>query len=433
MFRRRFQGLVVREAAGIYRPRRPQEGILYRLLQDRFEEFALVHEERFEREDGPVRPVVRRVVNAFLDCGIPENGFARVRCPKCRAEFFVPFSCQTRNFCSSCSQKRALLFAEKLREEILAPVNHRHVVFTIPIPLRRLFLRERRLLGILTRCAYETVLCCFRVLLGEVDGRPGVVAAIQTFGSQAQWNPHVHSIVTDGLLFPGGEFHPMRLWDEETERLLTETYRRLVLAALVAEDRLSLEFREKLLTWSHGGGFSVYGRHLILNEEPARLAHMARYTLRAPVAEDRVREADDGTILLEIPPDPRSGDTVVTLHPLEYIRRMTNQIPDPGSHTVRYYGAYSNRLRAAYRDEEGEVTVRAGDGDGSTASRSRASWARLLHQIFEVDPLTCRCGAKMKVISVITAPGLVDRLLQHVRGKSKADAAPHSARDPPAA
>ena len=155
-----------------------------------FEEFTFVHEERFEREDGPLRPVVREVVTQFLDCGMPENGFARARCPRCHLEFFVPFSCQTRNFCPSCQQKRALLFAEKLKQEILAPVPHRHVVFTIPVVLRRLFLRERRLLGILTRCAYETVRRCFGVLLGEEDGRPGMVTAIQNFGSQAQWDPH---------------------------------------------------------------------------------------------------------------------------------------------------------------------------------------------------------------------------------------------------
>ncbi len=66
----------------------------------------------------------------------------------------------------------------------------------------------------------------------------------------------------------------MPLYDEEFERLLTETFRRLVLDELVKANRLSPEFREKLLCWRHGGGFSVYGRHLILNEEPARLRHM---------------------------------------------------------------------------------------------------------------------------------------------------------------
>ncbi|MCZ6793800.1 MAG: transposase zinc-binding domain-containing protein [Planctomycetota bacterium] len=48
-------------------------------------------------------------------------------------------ACQTRNVCGSCQQKRALLLAEKLRAEILAPVEHRHVIFTIPVVLRGIF------------------------------------------------------------------------------------------------------------------------------------------------------------------------------------------------------------------------------------------------------------------------------------------------------
>jgi hypothetical protein len=103
---------------------------------------------------------------------------------------------------------------------------------------------------------------------------------------------------------------PLPLYDEEFERLLTETFRRLVLDELVKANRLSLEFREKLLSWQHGGGFSVYGRHLILNEEPARLLHMARYAVRPPVAQDRIHETDHGRGLLDIPPDPKTGDTV---------------------------------------------------------------------------------------------------------------------------
>ena len=34
---------------------------------------------------------------------------------------------------------------------------------------------------------------------------------------------------------------------------------------------LSEDFREKLLAFRHGGGFSVYGQHLILNAEHLRL------------------------------------------------------------------------------------------------------------------------------------------------------------------
>jgi hypothetical protein len=43
-----------------------------------------------------------------------------------------------------------------------------------------------------------------------------------------------------------------------------------------------------------------------------------------------------------------------------------------------------------------------------------------LREVFEVDPLICsRCGAEMKVISVITEGAVIDQLLHHVRGKAE--------------
>jgi len=188
----------VAECGPLYRPRHPERTTFYRLIEEHFEAFAAAHEERFEGEDGPLRPVVRRVVDAYLDCGRPESGFARVRCPGCGGEFFVAYSCATRNFCGSCQQKRAELLAERLREEILLDVPHRHAVFTVPRALRKLFLRDRSLLGILPRCAAETVERVWRAALGRRDGVAGVVASIQCFGSQATWHPHVHALVRVG-------------------------------------------------------------------------------------------------------------------------------------------------------------------------------------------------------------------------------------------
>ena len=156
-------------------------------------------------------------------------------------------------------------------------------------------------------------------MLGQEHALPGMVASIQTFGSKVEWHPHIHSLVSDGVFLPGGEFVPLPLYDQEFERLLTETFRRLVLDELVKANRLSLSFREKLLCWQHGGGFSVFGRHLILNEEPARLLHMARYAVRPPVAKDRIHESDDGRILLDIPPDPKTSGAVRFLDPMEWI------------------------------------------------------------------------------------------------------------------
>jgi hypothetical protein len=69
-----------RAPAGPYAPRRPQALPLYRVLADHFETLTLVQEERYEPKHGPLRPVDSEVVGRFLDCGLREHGFARVRC-----------------------------------------------------------------------------------------------------------------------------------------------------------------------------------------------------------------------------------------------------------------------------------------------------------------------------------------------------------------
>ena len=75
------------------------------------------------------------------------------------------------------------------------PVPHRHYVFTIPKALRGLFERERRLLGLLSRCAYAAIKKSFRAVLDRQDVLPGCVASLQTFGSYAaNFHPHVHAL-----------------------------------------------------------------------------------------------------------------------------------------------------------------------------------------------------------------------------------------------
>jgi len=84
--------------AGVYRPRRPLASPLYRLLSDHFEHFRGVYEDEFERQQGRWRRVVDVVVERYLECGVLEAGFARVRCDACKAEYLLAFSCKTRYF-----------------------------------------------------------------------------------------------------------------------------------------------------------------------------------------------------------------------------------------------------------------------------------------------------------------------------------------------
>ncbi len=183
--------------AGVYRPRHPERTVLYRVLFHYFERFLAEYERRFEKEYGYFRPIVKEVVERYLDCGNPKCGFARIRCPDCGEERLLMFSCRTRGFCPSCHAKRLEEWGEWMRETLLLDVPHRQVVFTIPKRLRVFFKYKRKLLGDLCRLALRALTRYFEVETGSAL-TAGVVAAIQTFGDRINFHPHLHFLVTEG-------------------------------------------------------------------------------------------------------------------------------------------------------------------------------------------------------------------------------------------
>ncbi len=110
-------------------------------------------------------------------------------------------------------------------------------------------------------------------------------------------------------------------------------------------------------------------------------------------------------------------------------------IPDRGQHLTRYYGAYANRNRKALSQNEWTAPLPSSaktntDKRAAPSTSSRANWARLIRKVFEVDPLLCgKCGSEMKIITVVTDPKVVDRILRHLQRKSTDTHA--AARSPP--
>jgi len=239
-----------RPGLAFYRPRRPEETPLYRLLASRFDEFKCSCEDRFERRYGPWRALWDEVVPKYIDCGIYECGFARIRCPSCRQELLVAFSCKTR-LCPSCEQKRMLLFAEKVTGEILLSVPHRFWTFGVPKAIRGIMLRDRRLLKLLSRCAFEAVKQTMKeTLSGNAAGdwRPGAILAIHTAGNLLQWNPHIHGIITEGLFDRAGKFHHLPELDAKfVENLFGEN----LLKELLKKERISPRLVASMAAWRH--------------------------------------------------------------------------------------------------------------------------------------------------------------------------------------
>ena len=76
----------------IYRPRKPQQTDLYRLIEQNLDLFYEVYDERFLVQYGPLPAYVKKTFSDYLACGIHHHGFARIKCPGCGDEYLLAFS-----------------------------------------------------------------------------------------------------------------------------------------------------------------------------------------------------------------------------------------------------------------------------------------------------------------------------------------------------
>jgi hypothetical protein len=102
-----------------YRPRNPVSTPLYKIVEDYWEIFINSYDDKFQEKYGFFRPVVKSEIEKYLNCGILRNGFIRIRCPECKEEYLLPFSCKDRCLCPSCTAKRSVLFADFIANEVL--------------------------------------------------------------------------------------------------------------------------------------------------------------------------------------------------------------------------------------------------------------------------------------------------------------------------
>ena len=96
---------------------------------------------------------------------------------------------------------------------------------------------------------------------------------------------------------------------------------------------------------------------------------------------------------------------------LAFIARVLTQTPEPRTHGVRYFGAYSSRARA-YRKKRHVALQPLGGDDNATPKHEpelspkkraamRKSWAQLIRRVYLTDPLKCECGGNLRVVAFI--------------------------------
>ncbi len=138
---------------------------------------------RYQAYVSPSQAILDRL-KQFTGCADWSKGVARIRCEDCGHSYFRPFSCKVFHLCPSCDQKRALLYAEYLAEDLLLDLPHRQFVFTIPKILRPYFKSDKRLFGEVSRLIFS--------MAAEQELLCACVVSYQSFGEIARFHPHGH-------------------------------------------------------------------------------------------------------------------------------------------------------------------------------------------------------------------------------------------------
>jgi Putative transposase/Transposase zinc-binding domain len=348
------------------------------------------------REQGHSIPAfVEREFRAFLDCGVLERGFIRLRCSSCGHDRLVPFSCKRRVWCPSCAGRRMADTAAHLIDHVFPIVPARQWVLSVPFGLRYRMAYDARLtsavLSVFIRALFGELRRRARELLGIRSSQYGAVTFVQRFGDALNCNVHFHCVATDGVYAAGRdrrpEFHILPApEDEEVLRLATTVSRRVQsllerrglgnqadaveadplsetdpgMAAMVANS-----VRRRVATGSNTGrrvtrlgdqidgnlldefstprcatisGFSVHGNVGIDGRDRSRLERLFRYCLRPAVATGRLTILPDGRLLYRLKRPWRDGTAAVIFEPQDFIAKLAVLVPAPRAHLTRFHG-----------------------------------------------------------------------------------------------
>jgi len=174
-------------------------------------------------------------------------------------------------------------------------------------------------------------------------------------------------------------------------------------AAAVEADRTVL-----LLADARGGQFDAALYHT---------TGSTPWVLRAPFSLEKMTYDDaSGSVIYRSHMHKSLKRNFQVMPGAQWLELLCRHIPDRFEHLVRYVGWYSNRCRVARERAKREPLPEADPLEAElSCARAKASWARLIHKVYEVDPLICPvCKGPMHVIALIEDPEVIRRILTHL-------------------
>ena len=164
-------------------------------------------------------------------------------------------------------------------------------------------------------------------------------------------------------------------------------------------------------------GFSLHAGVRCAAEDRKGIEQLARYITRPAISNERLSINRQGNAVLKLKTPWRNGTTHIVMTPMEFMQKLAALVPRPRLHLIRFHGvlAPNAKLRSQVVPVPAQKTT-AGEGDCNHQHSGpvRMTWARLLKRVFDIDIEQCACGGKLKLIAVIEAPDVIEKILTHL-------------------
>jgi hypothetical protein len=331
----------------------------------------------------------KRAMRDIEQCRTPVLGGRVYLCKKCDERRYSYHSCKNRH-CPKCGNDQASEWLEE-QKELLLPVVHFLVTFTLPEELRRVARsNQKTVYNILFRASSEALQ---KLAWDErfVGGRVGMVGVLHTWTRALIYHPHVHYIVTGGGLSESGE------WKSSRENFL------------VPVKALSVIFRAKFRDLLKKTELfdevdpRVWKKQWVVHSEPvgtgeAAFKYLAPYVFRVAISNNRIVKLEDGRVTFKYKDSASDETRFCTLSAEEFMRRFLQHVLPERFMKVRYYGLLAGGNRHLLR--QARELLRARTSERGRAARSEPASAD------RREAMRCpNCGREMMLIGTLSARG----------------------------
>jgi hypothetical protein len=303
--------------------------------------------------DHRLSAVQRRAMRAIVACRTPALGGHLQACDRCGEQRYTYHSCRNRH-CPKCQTRAKERWLEARRRELLA-TPYFHVVFTLPHQLNTLAQGNPRLIYRLLFAAASQTLLEFGANPRWLGGQIGATLIHHTWGQTLTQHIHVHALVTGGGL-AAGHWRSAKRGFLFPVRALSQVFRGKYLAALLGafeHGQLHLaggtipladaRQRQALLDALRAQPWVVYAKSPMAG--PAQvLEYLSRYAQRVALSNERLLSMDDRAVRFRYKDYAHASRVrVMSLEPLEFIRRFLVHVLPCHFVRIRHYGLLGNR------------------------------------------------------------------------------------------